>query len=216
MKKILKKSLLALFLLNLVFLPLKANALENNTFGEVVETKSKCNLKFKERQLWIEHVLWTRSFIVSDIASLDDKAPVLERLLKNQDDIGNYIKPYYGEEAGNKLSKLLREHIELAGNVLDSAKSKDSTSFDKYNKLWYENADEIADFLSAANPNYSNKVLKDMLHKHLQFVTDQVTHRLNGEWKKDIDSYDKGQEHMIHFADILSEGIIKQFPDKFK
>ena len=216
MKKILKKSLLTLFLLNLVFIPLKANALENNNFGEVVEIKSKCNLKFKERQLWIEHVLWTRNFITSDIASLDDKAPVLERLLKNQDYIGNSIKPYYGEEAGNKLSKLLREHIELAGKVLDSAKNKDSTSFEKYNKLWYENADEIADFLSSANPNYSNKVLKDMLHKHLQFVTNQVTYRLNGEWKNDIESYDKGQEHMIHFADILSEGIIKQFPDKFK
>ncbi|MDU5111765.1 MAG: glycosyltransferase, partial [Clostridium sp.] len=93
MKIFLKKSLLTLFLLNLVFIPLKANALENNNFGEVVETKSKCNLKFKERQLWIEHVLWTRNFIVSDIASLDDKAPVLERLLKNQDDIGNSIKP---------------------------------------------------------------------------------------------------------------------------
>lgn len=55
-----------------------------------------------------------------------------------------------------------------------------------------------------------------MLYKHLEFVTDQVTHRLNDDWKKDIESYDKGQEHMIHFADILSEGIIKQFPDKFK
>ena len=170
----------------------------------------------KERQLWIEHVLWTRSYIVSAIADLEDKDPVLQRLLKNQDDIGNSIKPYYGEEAGNKLAKLLREHIELAGKVLDSAKNNDPQSLEKYNKLWYKNADEIADFLSAANPNYSNKVLKDMLHKHLGFIIDQVTARLKKDWKSDINSYDKGQEHMIHFADILSEGIMKQFPDKFK
>ena len=35
----------------------------------------------KERQLWIEHVLWTRSYIVSAIADLEDKDPVLQRLL---------------------------------------------------------------------------------------------------------------------------------------
>lgn len=169
-----------------------------------------------ERKLWIDHVSWTRNFIVSDIASLEDKNVVLERLLKNQDDIGNSIKPYYGDDAGNKLSALLREHIELAGKVLEAAKSKDSKALEKNNKLWYENADKIADFLSKANPNYSNKELKDMLYKHLQFVTDQVVARLNKDWKADISSYDKGEEHMIHFADILSEGIIKQFPDKFK
>ena len=169
-----------------------------------------------QRQLWIDHVSWTRSYIISAISSLDDKDIVLERLLKNQDDIGNAIKPYYGEDAGNKLSALLREHIELAGKVLESAKTKDSKALEKNNKLWYENADKIADFLSKANPNYSNKVLKDMLYKHLQFVTDQVVARLNHDWKADINAYDKGEEHMIHFADILSEGIIKQFPDKFK
>jgi len=55
-----------------------------------------------------------------------------------------------------------------------------------------------------------------MLYKHLQFVTDQVVDRLNKDWKSDITAYDKGEEHMINFADILSDGIIKQFPDKFK
>ena len=70
--------------------------------------------------------------------------------------------------------------------------------------------------LSKANPNYSNNELKDMLHKHLKFVTDQVIARLNKDWQTDINSYDKGEEHMIHFADIISDGIIKQFPDKFQ
>lgn len=139
----------------------------------------------------------------------------MDRLLKNQDDIGNSIKPYYGEDSGNKLASLLREHIELAGKVLEAAKNKDSKSLENNNKLWYENADKIADFLSAANPNYSNKELKDMLHKHLKFVTDQVVARINKDWKADITAYDKGEDHMIHFADIISEGIIKQFPDKF-
>ncbi|MDV8110622.1 hypothetical protein R3379_15895 [Bacillus sp. BAU-SS-2023] len=169
-----------------------------------------------ERRLWIDHVSWTRNYIVSDLSSLEDKSYVLERLLKNQDDIGNSIKPYYGEEAGNKLSDLLKEHIALAGKVVDAAKVDNKNDLEKYNKLWYENADKIASFLSSANSNYSEKNLKDMLYKHLQFVTDQAVARLNKDWKADIEAYDKGENHMIMFADVLTEGIIKQFPQKFK
>jgi hypothetical protein len=168
-----------------------------------------------ERKLWIDHVGWSRSFIVSDLSSLPDKEIVLQRLLKNQDDIGASIKPYYGDEAGNKLSKLLRDHISIAGQVVDAAKSNNKADLDKYNKLWYKNADDISDFLSGANPNLSNSELKDMLHKHLDFLTAQVTARLSKDWKADVANYDKGEDHMIKFADIISNGIVKQFPEKF-
>ena len=214
MKKFFGNLFLALFLLTLI--PLKIQATEITSIKNLPCNKAQCELKMAERKLWIDHVLWTRSFIVSDLASLEDKSDVLERLLKNQDDIGNSIKPYYGEEAGNKLSDLLRDHIELAGQVVDAAKNNNKSDLEKYNKLWYENADKIADFLSSANHNYSNKNLKDMLYKHLKFVTAQAVARLNKDWKGDITAFDKGEEHMIMFADVLADGIIKQFPEKFK
>jgi len=178
--------------------------------------KACCQLRLVQQKLWIDHISWTRSFIVSDLASLKDKDAVLERLLKNQDDIGNSFKPYYGEEIGNKLSKLLREHIEIAGQVVAAAKNNDSSNLGKYNKLWYENADQIAAFLSRINPNYQNEVLQEMLYKHLQLLTDQVVARLNADWKADIKAYDEGEEHMIMFADLLAMGIMKQFPESFK
>lgn len=214
--KILIPLLLLVSLLLSLIIPFKAYALEDKSTKDMIYNKSTCNLRMEERRLWIDHVLWTRSFIVSDLASLEDKNDVAERLLRNQDDIGNSIKPYYGEEAGKKLSALLREHILLAGQVVDAAKSGNKADLEKYNKLWYKNADEIAAFLSSANPNYSNKLLKDMLHKHLQLVTEQVVARLKKDWKADIKAFDKGEDHMINFADILVDGIIKQFPDKFR
>ena len=88
--------------------------------------------------------------------------------------------------------------------------------FSEASKNALENADKIADFLSNANPNYSNKNLKDMLYKHLDFVTAQAVARLNKDWKADITAFDEGESHMIMFADVLSDGIIKQFPEKFK
>lgn len=215
MKK-LSLALFGLFLASLLITPFKVYAIENNNLGDINKTNKICDLNSNQKRLWIDHVLWTRSFIVSDLASLPDKDVVLQRLLKNQDDIGNSIKPYYGEEAGNKLSKLLREHIEIGGQVVDAAKTNNKANLDKYNKLWYGNADEIANFLAAANPNWSESELKNMLHKHLGFVTTQVVARLNNDWKADVAAFDKGEEHMIMFADILANGIIKQFPDKFK
>lgn len=210
MKKVIK-NLLFLGLLIVISIPLTAQAKE-----QLSSSKASCELMMAEQKLWIDHVLWTRNFIISDLTSLEDKEMVLDRLLQNQDDIGDSIKSYYGEEAGNQLSKLLREHIVLAGQVVDAAKSGNKTDLEKYNKLWYQNADQIADFLSNANPNYSNKTLKDMLYTHLQLITDAVTARLNKDWQADIIAYDKGEDHMVKFAKILVEGIITQFPEQFK
>ena len=213
MKKFFKNSLIVLSLLTLILVPIKIHGIENKAHDEsYTPNNARCNLKMDERRLWIDHVSWTRSVIISDLASLEDTNPTLERLLKNQDDIANSIKPYYGEEAGNKLAALLREHIDLATKVVGSAKSNNKADLEKYNKLWYKNADQIAHFLSSLNPNYSEKDLKDMLHKHLQFVTDQVVARLNKDWKADIEAYDKGEDHMIMFSDMITDGILKQFP----
>lgn len=216
MKNFLRNSLGLLFVLTLILTPIKGQASENFTSKDLQYNKSSCDLRLLQRRLWIDHVSWTKNTIVSDLSSLEDKGLVLERLLKNQDDIGNSIKPYYGEEAGNKLALLLREHINLAVQITDAAKNGNKEYLGKYNKLWYENADSIAKFLSSANPNYSYDTLKDMLYKHLQFVTDQVVARLNKDWNADIQAYDKGENHMIMFADVITDGIIKQFPQKFK
>ena len=209
MKNFFKPLSISLVFLSLLATPFRAYGAENKKANTSVH-----DLKVQERKLWNDHVSWTRNFIVSDLASLEDNEPVLKRLLKNQDDIGNSIKPYYGEEAGNDLSKLLRQHIEVAGQVVDAAKNDNKDDLEKYNKLWHENADAIAKLLSDANPNWPNATVKDILYKHLQFVTDQATSRIKKDWAADIAAYDKGEDHMLMFADTVSDGIIKQFPQK--
>ena len=85
----------------------------------------------------------------------------------------------------------------------------------KFNKEWYKNADDIAQFLSAANPNLPNDVLKDLLYMQLKLVTDEVVASSKMDWDADILAYDKGEDHIIKMADTLTDGIIKQFPNKF-
>ena len=181
---------------------------------QMAPTRSIVELRTAMRKLWEDHITWTRCYIISALAKLEDVNAVAQRLLANQDDIGNAIKPLYGEEAGKKLAGLLRDHILIATEVVKAAMT--SVGLPEAQKKWTDNADAIAVFLSGANPNWAKADLMDMLHKHLVFTTDEVVSRLKKDWVADIAAYDKGHVHMLNFADVLTHGIVMQFPDKFK
>jgi hypothetical protein len=177
-------------------------------------TMSATDLRNGMRKLWTDHTTYTRSYVVSALAGLPDLPTVTQRLLRNQDDIGNAIKPIYGEEAGKKLAALLHDHILIAADVVKAAKAGDAKAVDAAQKKWHGNADDIAAFLSGANPNWKKAPLTEMLYKHLDFVTQQAVSRIKADWPADIQAYDSGYEHMMMFADMLSDGIIKQNPKK--
>ena len=179
-------------------------------------SSAKLDLRLAMRKLWEDHITYTRNYIISALADLEDASAVAQRLLKNQDDIGDAIKPYYVDEAGKKLSTLLRDHISIATEVVKAAKMGNNEDLTKAQAKWNANADDIAAFLSGANPNWPKKDLTDMLYKHLEFTTGEVVSRLKKDWTADTDFYDKGHMHMLMFADTLTDGIVKQFPDKFK
>ena len=169
------------------------------------------------RKLWEDHITWTRLFIVSDLAGLPDKEQTAARLLQNQVDIGNAIKPFYGDAAGDQLTKLLREHILTAAELLDAAKAGNSAAFQDAKTRWYANADEIATFLNAANPKaWPLDEMKAMMKSHLDLTLEEASARLNGDWSGDVAAYDKIHEQILGMADMLSQGIIHQFPNKFR
>lgn len=188
---------------------------EKATVSAQCITQSQIDLGKAMRSLWEDHVIYTKYYIISALADLPDLDAVTKRLLRNQDDIGNSIKPYYGNKAGAKLTALLREHILIAAEVVKAAKTNDGEGLKSSQKKWQDNAVEIATFLSSANPNWSKETLQKMLFMHLDLTTGEVVARLNKNWKKDINSFDQGEAHMLDFADFLSDGIIKQFPNKF-
>jgi hypothetical protein len=168
------------------------------------------------RKLWEDHITWTRLFIVSAVGDLPDKGDTTDRLLQNQVDIGNAIKPYYGDAAGEKLTALLKTHITAAAEVVAAAKANDTVKMADANKRWYANADEIAAFLSGANPkSWPRAEIAQMMHEHLDLTTAEVVAHLKGIWADDIAAYDKVHGQILRMADMLSAGIIKQYPAKF-
>ncbi|WLR57398.1 glycosyltransferase [Mesobacillus subterraneus] len=212
-----KKLLLMGFIL---ILPLTMMAGSNPAYAKPQhKCISQSEIKFENdfRRLWVDHVLWTSNYITSaTTAGAEDQKDVLERLLRNQEDIGNSIKPVYGEAAGNQLTDLLKEHIVIAGGIVEAAKSGDKAKLDQLNKEWFRNADDIAAFLSKANPNLKNEDVKKLLYTHLEMVADDLNASLKKDWQARIVSIDDGMTHIIMMSDAISDAVIKQFPEKFK
>jgi len=172
-------------------------------------------LRMAMHKLWEDHIVWTRNVILNIMDDLPGTDQAVSRLLKNQDDIGNAVKPFYGEAGGKELTRLLREHITTAADLLKAAKTGNNSAFDAANKKWSANADEISDFLSKANPNWKLNDMKKMMHDHLTLTTDEAVARLKKDYAADVKAYDKVHDEILMMADMLTDGIIKQFPGKF-
>jgi hypothetical protein len=169
------------------------------------------------RKLWEDHITWTRLVIVSLANDLPDSDPTVQRLLQNQDDIGDAIKPFYGDAAGEQLSALLRDHILIAAEILQAAKNDDTTALNDAIARWYANADDIAVFLNSANPkNWPLNEMKAMMREHLDLTLQEAVAYLHGDHAASIAAYDQIHLQALSMADMLSEGILKQFPNKFK
>jgi hypothetical protein len=184
--------------------------------GTVLRTPSQVAFHDQMRKLWEDHITWTRLAIVSFVGGLPDLQATEARLLANQDDIGNAVAPFYGQAAGAQLSALLKVHITTAVDILVAAKAGDTTALAAAESAWYANANQIADFLSAANPRFLlDDVMRAQMKAHLDETLKEAVDRLHGDFTADIADYEAVHEHILHMADLLSSGIMRQFPDRF-
>lgn len=215
MKKTIKKVIILVMGISILS-NFNLNSQPVNPLVRCIESKA---VKFVNdmRKLWEDHVTWTRLYIISAAYDNGDTKEVAKRLFKNQDDIGAAIKSFYGEDASSKLVTLLKKHIELAANIVTAAKKDDKAALEENNTKWYENANEIADFLSKANPeNWPQDAVRKMMKDHLDLTKQEAVDILGKKYEAGIADYDKIVDEILMMADALSSGIIKQFPHEFK
>ena len=184
--------------------------------GEAGDTRAgRLALREDMRKLWTDHVLWTRLYLIAALGSHDDKGAAASRLMRNQEDIGNSIAPYYGNEAGARLTVLLKEHITIAVDLIEAARTGNTQEYARLDAEWTRNANDISTFLADANPNWPRQELTEMMKLHLSTTVDEVKARLDRNWELDVSSFDEVYDHVLAMADMLAEGIIKQFPGRF-
>jgi len=179
-------------------------------------TAKELKLRNDMRKLWEDHVTWTRLAVISLTSGTADTNATVARLLRNQTDIGNAVKPFYGRAAGAELTRLLKEHITIAAALITAAKAGDKPAQAAAQTRWETNADQIARFLSRANPHWKLGPMRSMLRDHLRLTTREVVARLQRNWTADVAAYDEIHRQALHMADMLSTGIVGQFPKRFR
>ena len=194
----------------------ESHAAGEHNAGVPVHTAKAIAFHDHMRALWEAHGSWTHMVIVSFVGNLPNLPAEEKVLLHNQVQIGNAVKPYYGTAAGNKLTRLLKAHILGAVKVLKAAKSGNKHRLAKAEAAWFANGRQIANFLHAADPKFlSLQAARKMMKIHLNQVIEQAVDELQGKYLADARAFAPYIHHILNMADMISGGIIKQFPARF-
>lgn len=183
--------------------------------GEKIAPNPEAELRLAMRALWESRAILLRNYIVSAMNDSKDAGDAIDKLLNNAGDLGASIRPYYGYLAGGILTVFLKEDVSLTAEVIKAARIGNKKGLDRATKKWYANALHLAGFFAITH-NQTMEYLTGRLYKHLDLTWGEIQSIIEKDEAKDLDYYEKDRTHMLMFSDVLTDGIVKQFPDKFK
>ena len=172
-------------------------------------------LRVTMRKLWVSNAIWMREYIVNTIGGDLSLDAASKRLAKSQDDIGRAFAPFYGAETGTKVTTLLRQHTSLVKEMIEASMAKDTAKLKESDKRWRANADSITTLLSTVNPtNWPMATIQPVVVGGMNLTITETNARLKRDYNADVEAFDTILAQSLNLADMLSNGIIKQFPNK--
>lgn len=169
------------------------------------------------RDLWVDHIFWVRNVVQARVADDADRAEIAEQqVVANAKAIAGAIAPYYGQAASDALFELLAGHWGAIDDYLDATLADDGAKQSAASKRLAANADEIAAFLSGANPNWPVDTLRGLLAAHGAHHVQQIEQLVAKQYAEEALTWTAMKDHMYVIADALAAGIAKQFPEKFE
>jgi len=189
----------------------------NNNMNRNQRFYTPTDLRSVLRLLWSQNIMWTRFYIISAMSKLSDIEVVNNRLLENPMDFANVLSIYYGDNVAKEFEDLFREHLILTIKLVNSYIAAGTTTtgnkstITEVEKKWYENANQLATFLSTINPYWDQQMLQNLFYNHLDMTKDEILKRLNNEYAAEVYLYDFIEYHTQMIAEIMANGIIKQF-----
>lgn len=180
-----------------------------------IDYKEVMELNNDMREVWIQHVYWTRMLLISIADRLRDQMAVTNRLLENPKDIAEVFGEFYPEEVTNTITRLLTDHLRIGSAWITAMRDGRTAEAAMLIRQWYENADQMARAFSSINPQYKEDEVREMLYHHLTSTQNEVGARLAGNYNADIQAFDEVEESILEMADYFTSGLVKQFPQNF-
>lgn len=183
--------------------------------GRCCISKAEVDFISMNRLLWMEHVNWTRMTIISIVFGLPDLQFVEQRLLRNATDLGNCLRPFYGDKIADRYTVLIKEHLLLAAELVTAATKGDGQKAAEAERQWYRNADDIAEFLSSINPYLGIEEVRQMFYMHLALTKQEAVYMIQKNYQADVEVFDKIEAQALEMSDMIARAIVKQFPGMF-
>lgn len=111
---------------------------------------------------------------------------------------------------------MFTEHLTIAAELVQAAKAGDTMAAADAERRWYMNADQIARFLARINPFWSRREWRAMLHEHLDLTKSEAVAILNMNFEQGIMIFGQTERQALMMADVMTEGIVRQFPREFR
>jgi len=174
------------------------------------------DLQLAMRTLWEEHIFWVRNVVIAthyrDAKAAKDAE---EQVVKNAREIGGAVAGFYGKEAGDKMFNLLAGHYGAVKEYMNASFKGDKKGAEMATEKASKNANEIATFLSSANPNLPKDTLVSLLTAHFGHHMNQINEVKARNWSNEAKNWDAMLKQVDVIADALSAALVKQFPAKF-
>ncbi len=165
------------------------------------------------RRLWTDHVMWTRSFILSTALDLPDLPFVTKELLRNPGNFAKVLSPIYGDQKAKAFEDLLTDHLTIAATLVTALKNRDINAAQEQHEKWYANADAIAKTLSEINPYWDMAEWQGLLYDHLSMTEHEAAQILSDQFEESIVQFNAIEEEALEMADTMAYGIMRQFPN---
>jgi len=168
------------------------------------------------RDLWVSHVFWVRNVVVETLAGNKGAATAAENeVVANAKQIAASIEPFYGKAASDKLFGLLAAHYGATKQYLEATAAGSQEKQDSAMRGLTDNVEDIAIFLSGANPNLPHDAVKGLFLAHIAHHQQQILQLHNKQYQQEAQTWEAMKAHMYGVADALTGALAKQFPAKF-
>jgi hypothetical protein len=168
------------------------------------------------RDLWLGHIFWVRNV---SVAAIDKNEPAIKAAEKqavaNAQALAASIEPFYGAAAKDKFFELLAGHYGAVKAYLVAAVAGDVSAQAKATQFLASNADEIATFLSQANPYLPKDAVQGLLLAHGGHHIQQIQQLRDRNYDAEAQTWEEMKTHVYQIADATADALAKQFTKKF-
>ncbi|MCK1626784.1 hypothetical protein IVA98_27255 [Bradyrhizobium sp. 160] len=168
------------------------------------------------RDLWVGHIFWVRAVSLATIEKQDDVAKTAEQqAVANAKSIAASIEPFYGAGAKDAFFKLLAGHYSAVKAYLVATVASDAPKQGTATQTLTSNAEEIATFLSKANPYLPKDAVYNLLLAHGGHHIQQIQQLKDHKYDAEARTWEEMKTHIYQIADATADALAKQFAEKF-